>query len=367
MKKLHSFPLLAAIAFLMAACQSNAYHIKGTAEGLEDGDTLFITFDFADAIPSDTVVVKDGKFSLDGEADSVQLAMIYSLGHQGVGANFYIEPGDITITLSNQPDMSHVGGTNCNDLLQETMDSVAVIGKEMNRIAEKIMSESLSEEEEAKCKAEIDKLNQRYSTLILKSIEQNIKNEFGYSLLTTFSEGVVSDPDRKRLINMLPDNMRQRPGVKAIEKTIEDAAKTAVGQTLPDFSQPAPDGTVVNIKDQYSQHQVTIIDFWASWCGPCREEMPSLVALYNDYKDKGLGVVGVSLDNDATAWQTAISKLNMTWPQMSDLKGWKNAAAQQLKIESIPHTIIVDQKGTILQRGLRGDNLRAFIEEQLKK
>lgn len=91
-----------------------------------------------------------------------------------------------------------------------------------------------------------------------------------------------------------------------------------------------------------------------------------MIALYNEYKDSGLGIVGVSLDQDKDAWLTAIKKLELPWPQMSDLKGWDNAAAQQFNITSIPHTIVVDQKGVILERGLRGEVLKEFVAEQLK-
>jgi alkyl hydroperoxide reductase subunit AhpC len=94
--------------------------------------------------------------------------------------------------------------------------------------------------------------------------------------------------------------------------------------------------------------------------------MPGVVELYKEFKDKGLGIVGVSLDNDANAWKKAIDQLKMTWPQMSDLRGWDNAAAQMLSITSIPHTVIVDSKGVILARGLRGEELRQFVAERLK-
>ena len=91
-----------------------------------------------------------------------------------------------------------------------------------------------------------------------------------------------------------------------------------------------------------------------------------MVELYAQYKDKGLGIVGISLDNDKDAWLTAIRQLNISWPQMSDLLGWDNAAAQQFSISSIPHTIVVDQQGKILRRGLRGQELADFVAEQLK-
>ena len=91
-----------------------------------------------------------------------------------------------------------------------------------------------------------------------------------------------------------------------------------------------------------------------------------MIELYNQYKDKGLGIVGISLDNDKDAWLSATQQLHISWPQMSDLKGWDNAAAQLFSISSIPHTIVVDQQGKILRRGLRGKELADFVAEQLK-
>ncbi len=366
MKRIPLF-LTLAIATFLAACQSNSYHVNGTVEGIEDGETLYVTRDLTNGVPCDSIVVKDGKFSFEGETDSVCIAIIYSKKLNDIRANFFIEPGDITVNFSKEPFMTRVSGTNCNDLWQEAMDSSMVIGKEINRIAENIYSGNVSEEEMMKKEEEIMKLMERSNEFFIRQTKNNIKNDFGYCMLLFLPKEIVSTDDYLSMINELPDDKRQRPAIKALEESIKNKGKSEAGKQLPDFTQPAPDGTPVNIKDQYSQHKVTIIDFWASWCGPCRAEMPELIALYNDYKDKGLGIVGVSLDDDATAWQTAIRKLSLPWSQMSDLKGWKNAAAQQLNIESIPHTIVVDQKGVILVRGLRGKDLRAFIEEQLKK
>ncbi len=357
---------LAAITCLLASCQSNSYHIQGVAEGLEEGDTLFYTNDLQEGLPSDTIIIKDGKFSYESEADSVYLAMIYSAKHHEINATFFVEPGDISIKLSNEPGTSRVSGTTCNDQWQELMDSVIVIGKQINLIAEHIYGKTISEEEQMQGMARIEQLNQHFADVVVQFGKRNIKNELGYFILTTYPQEMISNETRLELIKELPDEMRQRPAIKQIQKAIEQEAKTQAGQPLPDFSQPGPDGKMVNIKDEWAQHRITIIDFWASWCQPCRQEMPNLVALYTDFKDKGLGVVGVSLDENATAWTTAISQMEMPWTQMSDLKGWENAAAKMLNITSIPHTIVVDQQGKILQRGLRGEQLRTFVASQLK-
>jgi len=160
--------------------------------------------------------------------------------------------------------------------------------------------------------------------------------------------------------------MRKREQIRVMEKSLEASAKTAEGAIIPDFAQTDPDGNQLSIMSEVRNHRITILDFWASWCGPCRQEMPSMITLYDQYKDKGLGIVGISLDNDKDAWLSSIKQLNITWPQMSDLQGWDNAAAKLFNITSIPHTIVVDQQGKILHHGLRGEALAAFVAEQLQ-
>ena len=304
----------------LTACQSTTYQVNGTIEGAADGDTLFLTSDLQTGIPSDTIIVKDGKFHIGGEADSVRLCMIYSAKRNELNAPFFIEPGIISIQIKETPGASRVGGTKCNDEWQVLNDSVISIGKEINRIAEHIYGNTVTPEEQQKGMEAIDKLNQRFSNIVIKTCEKNIRNEFGYF----------------------------------------------EGATIPDFSRPAPDGTLLSIMSEVSQHRITIIDFWASWCGPCRQEIPSVIELYKKYKDKGLGIVGVSLDNDKDAWLTAIKQLNMAWPQMSDQNDWGNSVAKLFNITSIPHTIVVDQQGKILRHGLRGEALANFVAEQLQ-
>lgn len=126
------------------------------------------------------------------------------------------------------------------------------------------------------------------------------------------------------------------------------------------------DGNDHSLREEIAKNKITIVDFWASWCGPCRQEMPSLVNLYGSYKDKGLGIVGISLDTEKEAWKEAISNLGITWCQLSDLGGWDSEAAMVFNVRGIPYTIVTDSKGTILATGLRGSELEQFIEEKLK-
>ena len=356
------FLFLTAAGITLAACQSNTYKISGKADMLHDGDTLLLTKDLHTGEPSDTLIVKDGTFTLQGETDSVQLAMIYSLNNQEINAPFFLEPGDITIFLSEIPGASRVGGTKCNNEWQTLNDSVMSIGKDINRIAEHIYGNTISAEEQEKGMQQIDRLNERFAKLVVKTAEKNIKNEFGYFLLTYYPEELIDNSNRVKLIEKLPDDMRSRKAIKDMQEQISKAAKTAAGNILPNFSQMTPDGTELDMMSEVSKNKITIIDFWASWSGPSRNEMPSMSDLYHQYKDQGLGIVGVSFDEDRDMWLQAIGALKLEWPQMSDLKGWENTAAQMFNINSIPYTIVVDQKGKILQRGLRGEALKNFIE-----
>ncbi|MBQ9187092.1 MAG: AhpC/TSA family protein [Prevotella sp.] len=358
--------ILFSVLTILAACQSNTYKISGTAEGLAEGDTLLLTTDLENGTPSDTVVVHDGKFTLEGETDSVRLAMLYSALRNEVNIPFFLEPGDISIALSETPGNSRVGGTKTNNEWQRLNDSVMVIGKEINAIAEHVYGKTGNEEEQQKGMKRIDELNSRFAGIVVSTVERNIDNEFGYFLLTYYPEELISNEQRSRFIGMLPKEMRNRPAIREMEAMLKSAAATAEGAVISDFSQTAPDGSEQHIMELIGQNEVTIIDFWASWCAPCRQEMPFMIELYNHYKDRGLGIVGISLDSEQEAWVQAIAKLGIPWPQMSDLQGWDNAAARQFNVTSIPHTIVVDRHGKILRRGLRGEELAQYIAEQIK-
>lgn len=129
-----------------------------------------------------------------------------------------------------------------------------------------------------------------------------------------------------------------------------------------DFSMNDMKGNKVRLMSVVAENKITILDFWASWCMPCMREMPNLVGLYDKYKDEGLQIIGVSLDNEQRSWQNAVETMGMKWVQVSDLKGWENAAAQLYQVEAIPHTVILDSEGHIMAEGLRGQQLAEFIQ-----
>jgi peroxiredoxin len=140
-------------------------------------------------------------------------------------------------------------------------------------------------------------------------------------------------------------------------------AGVAVGRPAPEISLPTPDGTTLNLSDL--RGKIVLIDFWASWCRPCRMENPAVVAAYKKYKDKGFEILGVSLDRDKAQWLGAIEKDGLTWPHVSDLKFWQSEAAKTYSVHSIPYTVLVDAKGNVIAERLRGAALDRKLAELL--
>ena len=175
-------------------------------------------------------------------------------------------------------------------------------------------------------------------------------------LLTTSCNQKVKITDSKQKIKVFDSETNEE---------IDMAAATGINSKFVDLGLPGPQGQTVWVGDYVGQNKLVLIDFWASWCGPCIRELPNVVKAYERFHDKGLEIVGVSLDKDKASWLAAIEQTGQKWPQMSDLKGWDCAGAQIYGIQSIPANVLIDSHGKIVARDLRGDALLKEIESRL--
>jgi peroxiredoxin len=163
--------------------------------------------------------------------------------------------------------------------------------------------------------------------------------------------------------NLLDKSLAETQYVKLLRELPATLRNTTIGTQAPDFALANPEGKTVRLSDYFGKY--ILVDFWAAWCGPCRRENPNVVRVFNKYKDKGFTVFGVSLDSDKDAWQKAIKKDGLDWPQVSDLKFWDSAPAKQYGIRGIPGNVLLDRSGKIIARNLRGEELATNLAELL--
>lgn len=348
--------------FIAGCNNSKSYKISGIVEDISNGDTIYLQeYKNGEMIKLDSAVISNGKFIFKGEQDSVVNRYItYLKGDKRIFTDFFLENGDINVVLGQE---SKVSGTKNNDIYQSFKDKFMALNKEMNGLYIKLQTDTtLTEMDKEKLSKEIEAKDKSGMDMVFNSIKENITNPVGIYLLPQYS-AAFDLKKQAELINAVPAKYMNNEVLKALKKRVDLAMKTAVGEKYIDFSMENIDGQKVALSNYISANKYTLIDFWASWCGPCRADMPNVVAVYNEFKDKGFGIVGVSLDEKADDWKAAIVELGITWPQMSDLKGWENAAAQLYGINSIPATILVDQNGIIVARNLRG----AAIKDELLK
>lgn len=210
---------------------------------------------------------------------------------------------------------------------------------------------------------QLDTLSMKYNELTLECIKSNADNLVGLSLiydpLMQLKYSVL-----KSRYELLCDNMKNTVEGKACLQRLKYLCGLVVGGTFRDFKMPTVQGDTFQLSQLNAK--VKLIDFWASWCGPCRKENPNLLRIYQKYKDKGLEIIGISLDTDREAWLKAVSDDKLPWTQISDLKGIYGDIAKKYSIRAIPQMFILDEHNKIVALNLRGERIEAAIRDVLE-
>ena len=204
-------------------------------------------------------------------------------------------------------------------------------------------------------------LQQSYHTNLYNGLKQKISNNKNDLAVLVFAEIFPKTAEFQDFVKDIYANLLKIYPKNELVVGLNAPDPNAIGGEAPEINLPNPEGK--NIKLSSLRGKVVLIDFWASWCGPCRKENPNVVKLYQKYHDKGFEVYGVSLDRNKEQWINAIAADKLTWTQVSDLKGWESAAGKTYGVSSIPHTVLVDRKGNIIARNLRGYELDAKLRE----
>jgi len=381
MKKV--FLLLSAVSILISCNKAgeNEYIVTGTIKGIADGKS--VTLEVQDETtgqlkPIDTVKIEKGKFTFKGSAKEPEMHLIQVEAVQGK-VPFILENGDIEMEINKDSvNITKVSGTYNNDELTAYKENGMKIQKKMMKFQQDNM-------------AKMNAAQQKQDTVVMNSLRKEygkFQEEFAKQsddYVNTHPKAFISALIIEGMFNqMAPDADKIKKYYNALDKSVKDtkhgksiktkldqltkpvaaAAPTVeIGTQAPDFSAPTPDGKAVSLKE--SLGKVTVVDFWASWCKPCRQENPNMVALYKEFHAKGLNIVGVSLDNDAAKWKEAIATDKLTWTQISNLKEMQDPIAQAYSINAIPSTFILDASGKVIAKNLRGAELKAKIKELL--
>lgn len=388
MKKI-LFLLTASVAIISCSkVKDGEYLITGTAKGIENGKTIILQGQDPTTrmtIALDTVKVENGKFEIKGK---VTEPAFHTLIIQGANQPFpfILETGEIKVEIDKDSiHKSKVSGTYNNEEYTKFNEDLTKTQKSLIDFQKK-NTQKMQQAQQAQDTATINGLMKQYME-IQTEVQANSKKKYlAYAeghpksyISVLILQGMINDPstDMKKaesLYNALDESVKNTTPGKEIKSKLGQAKMPAVGASAPpvgdakwraDFSAPNPEGKVVSLKE--SLGKVTIVDFWASWCGPCRKENPNVVAIYKELHSKGLNIIGVSLDKEKSKWTEAIAKDGLTWTHVSNLKFWDEPIAKQYNVESIPATFILDASGKVVAQDLRGPELRAKILELLAK
>ncbi len=374
--KMKKIFLLLLTAVTIVACNKvgeNEFIIAGKADGIENGVAVYLQKqDSTGLVQVDTVKVENGKFKFEGKVTEPAIYFLEVDKIQGK-AVLVLENGEITVAVRKDTiGKSKVGGTYSNDKLDAYASDSEKIQKRMMAFQTANMAK-FNEANAQKDTATINGLmkenmafQKEFEKLSMDHMEKNPKSFLSVLFLEQFLNQPNQDTAKlKKLYDALDPSLKNTKAGKKIKKNMDAINSTAVGSVAPDFSAPGVNGKMISLKE--SLGKITIVDFWASWCAPCRAENPNVVAIYNEFHAKGLNIIGVSLDRDGEAakWKEAIANDKLAWTQVSNLKFWQDPIAMTYNIKSIPATFLLDANGKIIAKDLRGAELKAKIASLL--
>ena len=345
---------------------TNTYTVNLTINGAEDTrvymeqqvDNKWIKFDSAEMV--------SGKAVFTGELEHPEFFYI-TIKDQSNYLPAFVEPGEMSITTNMaSPNDRSVDGSEAHTEFAYIIDSTNSLTNAIRQLSMDYRTAQSADDTLTMKKIEKDyeKLsNQKTEFIMDYALSHPTSAVPVFVVLNNLHSYEFEELDQ--LNSSLDPSISNSRYVKDLNDKVLALKKVAVGQPFLDFTLNDPEGNPVPLSSVVGENYV-LIDFWAAWCQPCRAENPNIVEAYNEYHDQGFDVFGVSLDRDMESWKKAIEEDELSWTQVSDLQSWNSAAGKLYGVRSIPHNLLLDPNGIIIEKNLRGEDLQVKLAEIFK-
>lgn len=349
-------------ALMLAVLPTEAQQVKYSINGIskDNGKTVSL-IDRKTNQTVNTATVVDGKFTMNGNAEK-DAFMAIGIKENPWATIFFNDGTPMTINLN---DSTLKGSPQNERLTRYDIDINAPYANYMIKI------QSMSEEERKAKEVELAGGLMIAMMKMMTGVEKVFKEERETLIPVAFISEYQQMFGQQKLDSVLATKpvWASHPIVKSLvdhaaqQKALEEKKLAFIGKQFIDIEEADPDGKMHKLSEYVGKGKWVLVDFWASWCGPCKAEMPNVVAAYEKYHDKGFDIVGLSFDNKKEPWVKDIENLKMPWTHLSDLKGWNTVASEVYGVNSIPDNLLIDPQGKIVARGLRAQGLHAKLKE----
>lgn len=348
--------------------QSISYRLKGHIKNWPQTQKVYLQYFKNGLAISDSTIAQQGKFEFRGTLDEPVAVNVYT---PAVGPhrrdNYQLFLGEGTTLLQHSDSLRAASLEGPEVALEYRRFEEEVTPIRMERVelmlqAQKLRNEKDSEQYKAIEKQYADKLAellQAYHSFI----EEHPASPVSLKLINELAGTSHSDTALYAQFKRLDPQLLNSPSGRDIGEKFERGTRTSVGQKLANFTAPDTTGNPLSLEEITKNSKLTLVEFWASWCSPCRAENPNLVKLYDEYHDQGFDIIAVSLDRSAASWKNAIAKDGLPWHHVSNLQYWKDPIAQQFNINAVPDSFLLDSNGIIVARGARGQQLRDLVKQ----